>query len=114
MQENIKKSDEAWKEGVEKEKEELKQQGEFSPPEPDFTFFVTTLSIQASIALGVMANPVTNKNEENIPQAKFLIDTMAMLQEKTKNNLTPEETSLLETVLYELRMHYISKNKGVK
>ena len=84
MDEIRKKDDEGWKEAVEKEKEALKRENKFLPPEPDFNFFITTLSLQASIALGVVPNPATNKTEEDLTQAKFLIDTLAMLKEKTK------------------------------
>jgi coproporphyrinogen III oxidase-like Fe-S oxidoreductase len=111
MDELNKNIDESWKEAVEKEKENLQKDGKFVPPEPDFTFFITTLSVQASIDLGQVPNPATNKKEENLPQAKFLIDTLGMLKEKTKGNLTPEETKFLENVLYELRMQYISKTE---
>lgn len=83
----------------------------FVPPEPDFKFFITTLSLQASIALGQIANPATNKKEEDLTQAKFLIDTLGMLKEKTKGNLVPEEESLLDNLLYDLRMHYINKTE---
>lgn len=110
MDENKKKIDEQWKETVEKEKEELKKGNEFIPPTPDFNFFITTLSLQASIALGVAPNPVSKKEEEDINQAKFLIDTLGMLQEKTKGNLTNDEAGFLENLLYELRMAYLSKN----
>ena len=85
---------------------------EFTPPSADFKFFITTLSLQATIFLGQMVNPVTNKNEENLPQAKFIIDTLGMLQEKTKGNLNSEEADFLENVLYELRSVYLSKNKA--
>jgi len=85
--------------------------GEKQPP-PDFKFFVTTLAMQASIALGHMPNPVTDKVEEDLIQAKFLIDTLGMLQEKTKNNLAQEEITLLENLLYELRVAYLEKEKG--
>lgn len=81
---------------------------EFVPPEPDFKFFITTLTLQASIALGHMANPSTNKIEKDPVQAKFLIDTLSMLQEKTKGNLTKEEADLLENLLYELRTAYVA------
>lgn len=109
MDEIKKSSDESWKEQIEKEKEALKKEGKFVPPEPDFNFFITTLSLQASIALGHIPNPVTNQNEEDPSQAKFLIDTLGMLKEKTKGNLTPDESNLLENLLYELRMQYVSK-----
>jgi len=94
MEEIKKNSDDSWKET------------------PDFNFFITTLSIQASISLGQLANPVTNKIEEDITQAKFIIDTMGMLKEKTKGNLKEDEANLLENVLYELRMQYVAKSKG--
>lgn len=77
----------------------------------DFNFFITTLSLQASISLGQAANPVTNKTEEDLNQAKFLIDTLGVLQEKTKGNLTKDESGLLENLLYELRTVYLDKHK---
>jgi len=106
-----KKVDENWKQSVEQEKQEPEDQGEFVPPEPDFKFFITTLTLQASIALGHMANPATGKTEQDPTQAKFLIDTLGMLQEKTKGNLTQEETELLENLLYELRVAYLAKKE---
>ncbi len=106
--------DESWKEAAEKEKEALTKEGKFAHPEPDFNFFITTLALQASIFLGQMPNPATNKKEEDLIQAKFVIDTLGMLKEKTKGNLNSEETNLLENMLYELRMQYISKTQGGK
>jgi len=111
MDEIKKKVDESWKQSVEKEKDEPKTPGEFVPPEPDFKFFITTLTLQGSIALGQMANPATGKTEQDPAQAKFLIDTLGMLQEKTKGNLNQEETDLLENLLYELRVAYLSKEE---
>jgi hypothetical protein len=115
MEEKDKKIDDTWKENVEKEKEKEKkdhpeEEGSL-PIEPDFSFFVTTLSIQCAIALGQMPNPVTNLKEENLAQAKLIIDTLAMIKEKTQGNLNTEEDSLIDNVLYELRMQYLSKTK---
>jgi len=112
MEEQNKNIDETWKETIEKEKENLKDKKGFIPPEPDFGFFVTTIALQASISLGVVANPVTGKKEENLSEAKFIIDTLAVLREKTKGNLTKAEGDLLENVLYELRIQYITKTKN--
>lgn len=115
MDEIKKNTDEGWKESVAKEKETLKKEGKFAPPSPDFNFFVTTLAMQTAIALGEIANPADNKKEENLPQAQFLIDTLGMLKEKTKGNLSADETKLLDNVLYELRTQYIAKTQeGVK
>ena len=85
---------------------------DFIPPVPDFKFFISILSLQATIFLGQIPNPVSQKTEEDLPQAKFIIDTLGMLQEKTRGNLIAEETELLENLLYELRTMYLSKNKG--
>ena len=114
MDETRKDIDVSWKEAVEKEKGNAKSEGKSIPPEPDFNFFITTLALQASIALGQVPNPVTNKKEEDFNQAKFLIDTLGMLKEKTKGNLDSNETGLLENLLYELRMQYVSKVQGGK
>jgi len=111
MDEIKKKVDESWKENVEKEKQIPTAPDEFVPPLPDFKFFTTTLALQASIALGHMANPSTGKTESDPTQAKFIIDTLGMLQEKTKGNLTPEEVALLENLLYELRVAYLAKEE---
>ncbi len=120
MEEKNKKSDDAWKENVEKEKLQGKEnlnpsaEEESLPIEPDFSFFVTTLSVQCAIALGQLPNPVTDRKEENLAQAKLIIDTLAMLKEKTRGNLNTEEDSLIDNVLYELRMQYISRTKEAK
>jgi hypothetical protein len=109
MDELNKNIDESWKEDVEKEKKSSKSDQESFASEPDFQFFITTLSLQASISLGKIPNPVTGESQENLTQAKFIIDTLGMLKEKTKGNLNQEENTLLENLLYELRTEYISK-----
>jgi uncharacterized protein YjaG (DUF416 family) len=111
MEERDKSIDQNWKEKTEKEKETINSQEEFIPPKPDFPFFISTLAIQASISLGAMPNPATNKTEENLHQGKFLIDTIDMLKEKTQGNLSTEESSLLDNILYELKMQYVAKTK---
>ncbi len=110
MEENIeKKIDESWKEKAKsEEKPELKQHSQ-AFPKPDFKFFLTTLGMQAWIALGAIPNPMTEKQEENLDQAKFIIDSLEMLQKKTTGNLDKEETQLFEGLLYELRLAYVNK-----
>ena len=110
MENQEKHIDESWKEAAQKEKEETKD-SQFQIPEANFSFFTTTLGLQAAIALGETPNPITNKQEENLDQAKYLIDTLDMIKEKTKNNLTKEEEQLLEGVLYELHLKYVSKKE---
>lgn len=111
MEENLKKKvDETWKEQAKTESETVTASEEpIKIPEADFKFFATTLGMQAWIALGIIPNPMTKKAEENFNQAKFIIDTLDMLKEKTKGNLDKEESGLLEDMLYELRLAYVQK-----
>jgi len=87
-------------------------ENEFIPENPDFKLFITTLGLQASIFLGYIENPATKKKDENLPQAKFIIDTLDILKEKTKGNLTTDESKLLENIVAELKTHYLTKTKG--
>jgi len=113
MEEKDKKVDESWKNSVEKEKTEVPEEETMHIPEANFGFFITTLGIQVAIALGEIPNPITNKTEENLDQAKYLIDTLEMLQEKTKNNLSKEEENLLSGLLYDFRMKFVQKKERI-
>src|SRR3989338_8961622 len=97
-----KKIDESWKETVGKEKGASEEAG-MRPIEATFNLFITSLMMQALVALGEIENPATKKKEMNIQQAKFTIDTLGMLEEKTKNNLTKDEAETLDSIIYELR-----------
>ncbi len=112
MEEIKKDIDESWKENVNKESASAKKEEAGIPPEPNFSFFVSTLALQVSVFLGQIPNPATNKKEKNLTQAKFIIDTLSMLKEKTKNNLNNDENNLLENILYELRMQYVAANEA--
>lgn len=61
------------------------------------------------MALGELPHPMTQERQEDLEQAKYLIDVLGMLQAKTQGNLTAEEAKILDGVLYELRMKYVSK-----
>lgn len=112
MEENIKKKiDESWKEKKVTEAKIEKTHEEQKMPEADFKFFLTTLGMQAWIALGKIPNPMTQQIEENKNQAKFIIDTLDVLEKKTKGNLSKEEGELLENLLYDLRLNYIDSIK---
>jgi hypothetical protein len=53
---------------------------------------------------------MTGKTEKNLEQASFVIDLLAVLQEKTKGNLTDTEARLIDNVLRDLRLNYVSDN----
>ncbi len=78
-------------------------------PEPNFAVFLSSLSMQAMMALGELPIPGTNQRREDLEQARYLIDTLGLLQQKTQGNLTPEESQFLENALYELRMRYAQR-----
>jgi len=61
--------------------------------------------------MGKLANPVTRKIEKNLEQAKYSIDILEVIQEKTKGNLNEGESKFLEHVLFELRMNYLEELK---
>ena len=77
------------------------------PLQPSLEVIVSTFATQAAVALGQIQNPVTKKTEKNIPQAKFAIDLLDILDQKTKGNRTAEEDKFLEDCLYQLRMVYL-------
>lgn len=76
-------------------------------PELDFFNYVASLGFQAMIFLGEVPNPMTQQIEKNIKQAKFLIDTLVLIREKTVGNLTKEEGELLNGSIFELQRRYV-------
>ena len=78
-----------------------------------FVTLVSSLSSQAWIQMGKIKNPVTDKIEKNLDAASMSIDMLAMIQEKTKNNLNDYESKLLDQSLKDLKMNFVfEKNKS--
>ena len=80
----------------------------------DFTNFILSLASSVQIQMGIVPHPETNKTEMNLPGAKQTINILELLQEKTKGNLTDEEHKLLEGLLFDLRMRYVTLSQGEK
>jgi hypothetical protein len=78
-------------------------------PEINFYNFVVSLSTTALFHFGDFADPGTNKVEKNLSAAKQIIDTLAMLKDKTAGNLDENENNLIDGALYELRMRYVKE-----
>jgi len=79
-----------------------------SADEPvSFSTFVLGLSTQALLHLGEIPNPVTKAVEADLGAAKHVIDILGILREKTRNNLEQGEETLLDSILYDLRMRYV-------
>jgi Domain of unknown function (DUF1844) len=90
---------------------ERRSERDEAPPEINFSTFVLSLSTQALMHLGEIANPLTGKAETDVPVAKQMIDIIGLLQEKTRGNLDAREQQLVEDVLYDLRMRYVEAVK---
>jgi hypothetical protein len=78
----------------------------------DFATFVLSLSHSALMHLGDAPHPETGKVERSLPLARQTIDLIAMLDEKTKGNLTGDEERLIGQVLYDLQMRYVELSKS--
>ncbi|MHC4470679.1 MAG: DUF1844 domain-containing protein [Planctomycetota bacterium] len=82
-----------------------------SPPKAEFSFFCYSLASQAMTLMGLAPNPVTGKTEKNLEQAKYTIDLLEMLKGKTEGNRTEEETKVLMSLLFDLRMRYVEESR---
>ena len=86
-----------------------------SDPQLSFTAFVLSLASTAAIHFGDLPDPVTGKpGQPNLDGASQMIEILALLEQKTRGNLTAEERQILEQVLYELRMRFVEVSKPEK
>jgi len=107
------KSDQAWKEEAQKEKERLAQQAEAeaeaarrSLPKPTFAGFVGELGMQALLTLGLLELEGQPKPPRDLPAARYTIDLLDLLQEKTRGNLAPEEKRHVDELIHSLHIQY--------
>ena len=103
-----KKVDESWKDSVNREKDEdspeTPETTEIPIPEPNFPFFISSIGIQALAAMG---------ETPDLGHARYLIDVIQMLSDKTKGNLAQEEQTMLTDLLYDLRMKFVQKSQSL-
>lgn len=78
----------------------------------DFTTFVLSISSAAFMGMGLTPKPNEGAASLDLDLAKHNIDLLDLLREKTKNNLTPEESRLLEGLLFETRMKFLEVQKN--
>jgi hypothetical protein len=74
-----------------------------------FISLVYTFQMQTLVSLGKLKNPMTEKTEKDLTAAQTTIDMLEMLKEKTKNNLTEQESKFLDQSLSDLRLNYIEE-----
>ena len=118
--------DEDWKQDAQREKEilaaqeeaeEKKTAGQKRPPGPlpkgNFAALISTLSMQTLFALGVVEvkGQEGQKREPDLDLAKYNIDMLETLEEKTRGNLTEEEAKVLSDMLNQVRMVYVKMAK---
>ena len=111
--------DEDWKQEAQKEKELLAAQEEAEKkeheeekghgplPQGNFAALISMLTTQTLFALGLLHIKGQEKKEPDLELARYNIDMLEVLQEKTKGNLTQEEETVLSNTLSELRMGYV-------
>jgi hypothetical protein len=79
-----------------------------SEPSVSFAHFILSLGTTAAVHFGDLPDPSTGEvGETNLLAASQMIELIAMLQEKTRGNLEPAESKLLEDLLYDLRMRFV-------
>jgi hypothetical protein len=111
--------DEDWKSKVRAEKESFEKESENPQPEVDvphdppmppasLEMLLTTLATEAMMALGQIPHPTMGKMLFQPNQAKFLIDTIGVIKEKTSGNLTTAETQAIDNLIHQLRMVYVA------
>jgi hypothetical protein len=77
-------------------------------PELSFSAFILSLASTAAIHFGDLPDPVSGERAElNLDGAAQMIEILALLEQKTRGNLTAEERQMLEQVLYELRLRFV-------
>jgi hypothetical protein len=80
-------------------------------PHIDFATFIFSLNSSALVHMGLLEEPTTKTQMKNLPLAKQTIDILAMLEEKTRGNLTGDEERMLQNILYDLRMRYVKEKQ---
>jgi hypothetical protein len=112
--------DEDWKQEAQKEKEILAAQEEVEKkekqqeqqprghlPEGNFAALISMLATQALFAMGLLQIKGQEERMPDLELAKYNIDMLQVLEDKTKGNLTKEEETVLANTLNELRMGYV-------
>src|SRR5215213_8616530 len=94
---------------AEPEEEEFSEEDMAAARDPaSFVSFVMSIASNAASALGMMEHPVTHQREVDVELGKHWIDILGMLRKKTLGNLTSQEKRMVEGLLADLRMQYVS------
>jgi hypothetical protein len=86
-------------------------ESDFPLPPPTFEFLVFSLKTQAEMQLGLFGLGEEKQEPPDLPAARHAIDMLAMIQEKTRGNLSLEEQRLVENSLTELRFRFVQASE---
>ncbi len=114
--------DSDWKEQARAEKERLAKEAKEAPsggarapgqmPPASIETLISTLATQALLFLGAIAEPRSGQRMVDLDLARHHIDMLGVIEEKTRGNLTDEESKMLSSTIYELRSRYIQTGSG--
>ena len=113
-----KKIDEGWKARARQEAEKLAEETEEQEPErqplPEASFqqLVADIATRAMFGMGGFVHPETKERMIDLDLAKYSIDSLQVIADKTQGNLTPQEEEEINSLLYDLRMRYLSAMDG--
>jgi hypothetical protein len=79
--------------------------------EANFSTLVLSIGSSAAMSLGLAPNPSTGQTEKNLEVARFNIDLLRMLREKTAKNLSSDEQNFLDSVTTDLQMKFVQNSK---
>lgn len=117
--------DSDWKAEAQAEKQRLAKQSEGDEgdagamgagkiPEANFQTLISTMATQALFAMGAIPDPRTGQRVAHLDLARHHVDMLAVIEEKTKGNLSDEEQKLLASTLYDLRNTYIQLSNSAR
>lgn len=75
--------------------------------QPTMSTLILSIGSAAAMAMGLAPNPSTKKVEKDLDMAKFQIDLLVVIRDKTKGNLTDEEQTFLDSVVSDLQMKFV-------
>ena len=76
--------------------------------EASFSTLILSVGSSAAMALGLAPNPVSGKTEKDLNLARFNIDLLVMLKDKTKGNLSADEQRFIDTIVSDLQMKFVT------
>jgi len=76
---------------------------------PNFLMLIQMYNFEGMIALGKVHNPATNQMSKSLEHAKYVIDVLEVLKDKTRGNLDSEESRLLDQTISSLKLNYVDE-----